>query len=142
MLRPTLDPSTVIPGQTLPTHGRTFTEVDLVSYGAATWDWHRLHYDLAYARKKQLRGTLIDGQAFGAVFAREAMQWAGPKAFITRMGLKMKSMAFAGDHLVVQGCVSAVTPHPTHGIVHITQQLLCDGRLIAEATTDLSLPAP
>jgi acyl dehydratase len=141
MLRPTLDPSSVNAGQTLPTHSRTFTEVDLVSYGAATWDWHRLHYDLAYAKEKQLRGVLIDGQAFGAVFAREAMHWAGPKAFITGMGLKMRSMAFAGDHLVAQGCVSDVTRHSTHAIVRITQQLLCDSRMIAEATTELRLPA-
>ena len=141
MLRPALDPSSITAGQSLPTHGRTFTEVDLVSYGAATWDWHRLHYDLAYAKEKQLRGVLIDGQVFGAIFAREVMHWAGPKAFITRIELKMKSMAFAGDHLVVQGSVVDVTPHPTYGIVHVTQQLLCDSRLVAEATTELRLPA-
>lgn len=123
----------------MPEHGRTFTEVDLVSYGAATWDWHRLHYDLAHAKAKQLPGVLIDGQAFGAVFAREAMQWAGPKAFITRMGLKMKSMAFAGDHLVAKGVVTAVEPHADHSIVRITQQLLCDTRLVAEAITELKL---
>ncbi|MEO7937842.1 MAG: hypothetical protein ABIR55_04405 [Burkholderiaceae bacterium] len=142
MLKPTLDPSSVNAGQALRSHGHTFTEVDLVSYGAATWDWHRLHYDLAYARQKQLRGVLIDGQVFGAIFAREAMHWAGPKAFITRMGLKMKSMAFAGDHLVVQGCVADVVATPGQGIVRITQQLLCDSRLVAEATTELRLPAP
>ena len=141
MLEPTLDPSGVAAGQTLRSHGHTFTEVDLVSYGAATWDWHRLHYDLAYAKEKQLRGVLIDGQVFGAIFAREAMMWAGPKAFITRMGLKMKSMAFAGDHLVVHGCVTDMASHPTHGTVRITQQLLCDSRLVAEATTELRLPA-
>lgn len=123
----------------MPEHGHTFTEVDLVSYGAATWDWHRLHYDQAHAREKQLPGVLIDGQAFGAIFARELMQWAGPRAFITRMGLKMRSMAFAGDHLVAKGTVVAVEPHPDHSVVRVTQQLLCDTRLVAEAATELKL---
>jgi hypothetical protein len=53
-------------------------------------------------------GVVIDGQVFGAVFARESMQWAGPKAFIQSMSLKMKSMAFAGDHLVVKGTIDAI----------------------------------
>ena len=140
MLRATRDPSTIAVGQVLPAHGHTFTAVDLVSYGAATWDWHRLHYDLSYAREKQLPGALIDGQAFGAVFAREAMRWAGTKAFIIRMELKMKSMAFAGDHLVAQGSVIEVALGPTQGIVRITQQMLCDTRLVAHATTQLTLP--
>lgn len=139
MLRPSLDISTLATGQCLPEHGHTFTEVDLVSYGAATWDWHRLHYDMAYAKAKNLAGVLIDGQVFGAIFAREALQWAGPKAFVTRMGLKMKSMAFAGDHLVAKGIVTAVEPQADHGIVRIDQQLLCDTRVVAEATTELKL---
>jgi hypothetical protein len=42
----------------------------------------------AHAKAKQLPGLLIDGQAFGAVFAREAMRWAGPQAFLARMGLE------------------------------------------------------
>ena len=107
MLRPSLEPQQIRIGQPLPEQAHTFTEVDLVAYGAATWDWHRLHYDKAHAQSMQLPGVLIDGQAFGAVFAREAMRWAGPTAFIQRMGLKMKSMAFAGDHLVARGHVTA-----------------------------------
>ena len=142
MLRPTLDPSAITAGQSLPERGHTFTEVDLVSYGAATWDWHRLHYDLTYAKEKQLRGVLIDGQVFGAIFAREAMRWAGPKAFITHMGLKMKSMAFAGDHLLAKGHVTEVTPQAGDTLVRLTQQLLCDTRLVAEASTELRLHAP
>jgi acyl dehydratase len=126
-------------GQALPEHGQTFTEVDLVAYGAATWDWHRLHYDQAHAKAKQLPGLLIDGQAFGAVFAREAMRWAGPQAFLARMGLKMKSMAFAGDHLVASGQVTALEERGGQWVVHIEQQLHCGERLIAQASSELRL---
>jgi acyl dehydratase len=139
MLRPSLDPQQIRIGQALPEQSHTFTEVDLVAYGAATWDWHRLHYDQAHAQAKQLPGVLIDGQAFGAVFAREAMRWAGPTAFIQRMGLKMKSMAFAGDRLVARGHVTAIDERAGLWVVEIDQQLMCGERLVAQAISEIQL---
>jgi len=123
----------------LPEHAHTFTEVDLVAYGAATWDWHRLHYDKAHAQSKQLPGVLIDGQAFGAIFSREAMRWAGPTAFIQRMGLKMKSMAFAGDRLVARGHVTAIDERAGLWVVQIDQQLMCGERVVAQAISEIQL---
>ena len=139
MLRPSLEPQQIRIGQPLPEQAHTFTEVDLVAYGAATWDWHRLHYDKAHAQSKQLPGVLIDGQAFGAVFAREAMRWAGPTAFIQRMGLKMKSMAFAGDHLVARGHVTAIDERAGLWVVQIDQQLMCGERLVVQAISEIQL---
>ena len=139
MLRPSLEPQQIGVGQSLPEQAHTFTEVDLVAYGAATWDWHRLHYDKAHAQSMQLPGVLIDGQAFGAVFAREAMRWAGPTAFIQRMGLKMKSMAFAGDHLVARGHVTAIDERAGLWVVQIDQQLMCGERLVAQAISEIQL---
>ena len=139
MLRPSLEPQQIRIGQPLPEQAHTFTEVDLVAYGAATWDWHRLHYDKAHAQSMQLPGVLIDGQAFGAVFAREAMRWAGPTAFIQRMGLKMKSMAFAGDHLVARGHVTVIDERAGLWVVQIDQQLMCGERLVAQAISEIQL---
>ena len=133
MLRPSLDPRQLGVGQALPERGHTFTEVDLMAYGAATWDWHRLHFDKDYAISMQLPGVVIDGQVFGAVFARESMQWAGPKAFIQSMSLKLKSMAFAGDHLVVKGSISSIEHLDEMCMVHIDQQLWCSDRLVAQS---------
>ena len=139
MLRPSLEPQQIRIGQPLPEQAHTFTEVDLVAYGAATWDWHRLHYDKAHAQSMQLPGVLIDGQAFGAIFAREAMRWAGPTAFIQRMGLKMKSMAFAGDRLVARGHVTAIDERAGLWVVQIDQQLMCGERLVAQAISEIQL---
>ena len=139
MLRPSLEPQQIRIGQPLPEQAHTFTEVDLVAYGAATWDWHRLHYDKAHAQSMQIPGVLIDGQAFGAVFAREAMRWAGPTAFIQRMGLKMKSMAFAGDRLMARGHVTAIDERAGLWVVQIDQQLMCGERLVAQAISEIQL---
>jgi len=139
MIAPTR--TTVAVGERLPGFEKHFSQIDLVAYGAATWDWHRLHYDLEYARSKNLPGTLVDGQAFGALFARAAMDWAGPKAFVSRLSFKMKSMAFAGDTLVGSGEVVAVEPDVAGVRVTLSQRLMNCDRLAAEATTEVRLPA-
>ena len=136
MIRPTRSAAATKPGEMLPPLVRSFSEVDLVAYGAATWDWHRVHYDLDFARRMKLPGVLVDGQAFGALLARAALEWAGPRAFITNMSLRMKSMAFAGDTLRAEGAVSEVSG----SVVVLAQRLTNAGRVSAEATTRIRLP--
>jgi acyl dehydratase len=135
VIKPTRTPADTSPGETLPPFERTFTLVDLVAYGAATWDWNRMHYDVEHARRMKLPAPVIDGQAFGAVLARAALDWAGPRAFITRLSFKMKSMAFAGDTLRAEGQVMEVHDR----IVVLAQRLSSAGRLVAEATTEIRL---
>lgn len=134
MIRPTR--STAVAGDTLPILEKKFTSVDLVAYGAATWDWHRLHYDADYARSRKLPGVIVDGQAFGALLARAALDWAGPRAFIAKMSLRMKSMAFAGDTLRAEGSVSEVRQDR----IVLAQKLMNGERVAAEATTEIRLP--
>ena len=140
MIKPTRSAAAITPGEALPPLERCFTAVDLVAYGAATWDWHRLHYDLEYARSMNLPGVVVDGQAFGALLARAALDWAGPLAFITRLSFKMKSMAFAGDRLRAEGEVTALRAIADGHLVELVQRLSCDGRAVAEATTEIRLP--
>jgi acyl dehydratase len=122
-------------GDALPVLEKTFTPVDLFAYGAATWDWHRMHYDAELAKSKGFSAPVIDGQMYGALFARVAMRWAGPRAFVTKMSLRMKSMAFAGDTLRAEGAVTAVD-----GATVVVEQRLTRGdRVIAECTSSLSL---
>lgn len=135
MIKPTRKPADTSPGESLPPFERTFNLVDLVAYGAATWDWNRMHYDVEHARRMKLPAPVIDGQAFGAVLARAALDWAGPRAFITRLSFKMKSMAFAGDTLRAEGEVTEVRDR----VVVLAQRLTSAGRLVAEATTEIRL---
>lgn len=124
-------------GDTLPPLEKTFTTVDLFAYGAATWDWHRMHYDAELARSQGFAAPVIDGQMYGALFARVAMSWAGRRGFITDMSLRMKSMAFAGDTLRLEGSVTALEG----GVAVLAQRMLNGGRVCAEATTRVRLNA-
>ena len=137
MIKPTRNSKEIRSGETLPALEKRFTEVDLVAYGASTWDWHRVHYDVEFARKLKLPGVLVDGQAFGALLARAALEWAGPKAFIASMSFRMKSMAFAGDTLRAEGAVTEISGN----VVVLSQRLMNAGRVSAEATTRIRLPS-
>ena len=123
-------------GDKLPELKKTFSAVDLFGYGAATWDWHRMHWDAELVRAKGFSAAVIDGQMYGGVFARAALEWAGPRGFITRLSLKMKSMAFAGDTLLCQGEISSLAD----GVAVLSQRLTRDGKVVAEAVTHVRLP--
>ena len=140
MTEPTLSASALKVGQELSAQERTFTTVDLVAYGAATWDWHRLHYDVDYARSVKLPNVIIDGQEYGAVFAKAIIDWAGPQAFIRKLSLKYKSMAFAGDHLIAVGEVTGIRVHGEFDIVSVAQRITNGERVVAEATAEVRLP--
>jgi acyl dehydratase len=124
------------PGEKLPSLEKTFTTVDLFAYGAATWDWHRMHYDSEFAHSRGFAAPVIDGQMYGAILARAAMSWAGPRAFMTKMSLRMKAMSFAGDALRAEGEVASIE----NETITLEQQLLKDGKVVAEATTEIRLP--
>ncbi len=127
-------------GHAIPPQERTFTTVDLVAYGAATWDWHRLHYDVEYARSVNLPNVIIDGQAYGAVFAKALIDWAGPRAFIRKLSIKYRSMAFAGDTLVTTGEITAIRSEGDREIVTVAQRLKNGDRVVAECTAEITLP--
>jgi acyl dehydratase len=123
------------PGEKLPSLEKTFTTVDLFAYGAATWDWHRMHYDAEFARSRGFAAPVIDGQMYGAILARAAMSWAGPRAFMTKMSFRMEAMSFAGDALRAEGEVASIE----NETITLEQQLLKDGKVVAEATTEIRL---
>ena len=140
MIRPTLSASSLKPGDKLPAMDQPMTTADLVAYGGATWDWNRLHFDLEYARSLNLPNVVVDGQAFGAVMAKHALAWLGPRAFMTRLSFKMRAMAFAGETLRAEGEVADVRHAADHAVVVLAQRLKVGDRVCAEATAEVRLP--
>ncbi len=128
------------PGKALPVSEKTFSSADLIMYGAATWDWHRLHHDDAFAREMGLPAPVIDGQVHGALFAKQAIAWLGPKAFVRRLNLRMRKMAFAGESLRIEGRVSEVCHGGDRNTIVLQQQLMNGDDIVAEATTEVQLP--
>ena len=127
-------------GEAMPPVERQITTASIVAYGAATWDWHRMHYDGEYARAEGLPGVVLDGQAFGAYLAMAATDWLGPRAFIQKLSFRMRSMVRPGDTITCVGEVTAVAPEDGADIVSLSQRLMVGDRLSAEATTEVRVP--
>jgi acyl dehydratase len=140
VIRPTIKAASLEVADAIPPFERTFTTVDLAAYGAATWDWHRLHYDLDYARALKLSNVVVDGQALGAVFAKPLLDWLGPRAFIRRLSLKYRAMVFAGDTVRGEGAISAIRAEGDHHVVTVAQRLFVGDRVVAEASAEVRLP--
>lgn len=135
-----VDTAIAQPGQSLATGHKTFSIVDLVLYGAATWDWHRLHYDSEFTDRMQLPGPVVDGQIYGALFARQVVDAFGPTAFVRKLEFRMRAMVFAGETVQIDGVVHEVRHDPDADIVVLDQTLTRDGRPVADARTEVRVP--
>lgn len=68
-----------------------------VAYAGSTWDWHRLHYDTAYAAERGLDSPVVDGQMLGALLARQVLDHLGSGAFLRTLDFRLKSMVSVGE---------------------------------------------
>ena len=77
----------------------------LVKYAAATWDFHRFHYDAEYSARAGMDRPFVDGQMFGALLARSLMTWAGPDAFLCRLRYRQEATVFVDETIVITGTI-------------------------------------
>tara|TARA_B110000263_G_scaffold170890_1_gene148932 strand:- start:880 stop:1323 length:444 start_codon:yes stop_codon:yes gene_type:complete len=89
----------------------------MMAYGAATWDFIRLHYDADYARELGFEAPFVDGQMMGGFLAQQVQDWAGPGAFLRKLAFRNRVMAYPGDSLTCHGVVTEVSPTNEGGIV-------------------------
>ena len=89
----------------------------MMAYGAATWDFIRLHYDADYARELGFEAPFVDGQMMGGFLAQQVQDWAGPGAFLRKLAFRNRVMAYPGDSLTCHGVVTEVSSTDEGGIV-------------------------
>jgi acyl dehydratase len=141
-LAPTLTAAALRVGQPVPPLERTLTPVRLVAYAGATWDWHRLHYDPAYAAAQGLPAPVVDGQMLGALLAETVLDWLGPRAFLRRLSFRLRGMVFAGDTVRCEGEVTAVWTEAGRGAVRLALRVRVGDRLVVDpAAAEVGLPS-
>ena len=128
------------PGVALPPLQHVLTAVDLMAYGAATWDWYACHYSDATARRLGFPAAFADGQLWGAWFARQLRAGLGPGASVRAMRLRYHAMAFVGDRLTGTAVITALREEPAERIIEIRHGLERDGTPIATCQSLASLP--
>ena len=80
----------------------------MMAYGAATWDFIRLHYDADYARESGFEAPFVYGQMMGGFLTQHVQDWAGVGAFLRKLGFRNRVMAYPGDSLTCHGVVTGV----------------------------------
>ena len=96
------------PGDRLPDLVRTIDFTAMVAYAAATWDWHRLHYDPEHARRVGLDKPVVDGQMLGALLAEQVMRQIGQAGRIARLRYRNRAPVYAGSVIVCEATVARI----------------------------------
>ena len=89
----------------------------MMAYGAATWDFIRLHYDADYAREAGFEAPFVDGQMMGGFLTQHVQDWAGVGAFLRKLAFRNRVMAYPGDSLTCHGVVTGVESTDEGGMV-------------------------
>jgi acyl dehydratase len=78
----------------------------MVFYAAATWDFHRYHYDQEFVRKMGFSKPFVDGQMLGAFLGQMLTDWTGDPGTIRQLAFRFREFAFPGDTLTCRGRVT------------------------------------
>ena len=104
-------------GDDLPSLVKEIGMARMMAYGAATWDFIRIHYDADYVRERGFENPFVDGQMLGAFLTQQVQDWAGPDAFLRKLSFRNRVMVYPGDSLTCFGTVTAVTLEEEGGMV-------------------------
>jgi len=96
-------------GDQVPELSKHCTLTSMIAYAGATWDWHRLHYDMDYLKTKGLKAPVVDGQVFGAYIVQAIQDWLGESAFISELDFRYAGLVFAEEWVKVSGEVTEIT---------------------------------
>ena len=96
-------------GAPFPSEEITLDLTSLIIYAAATWDFHRYHYDAAFVKNLGLPAPFVDGQMIGALLASRLMRWGGPNAFVRKLGYRQRATVYVDETIVLGGAVTSCT---------------------------------
>ncbi len=93
-------------GDELPALRKEINQARMMAYGAATWDFIRIHYDADYVREQGFKAPFVDGQMLGGFLAQQLQDWAGPEAYLRKLGFRNRVMVYPGDTVTSYGVVT------------------------------------
>ena len=97
-------------GAGLPLLARTVTRPDVRDYADAGGDQNPLHRDDDFARSVGFEGIIAHGMFTMGHMAAAVIEWAGPGAWVSRIGAQFRSPVFIGEEIVAGGRVRAIDP--------------------------------
>lgn len=95
-------------GTPVPAIERRIGIADMVAYSGATWDWHRMHYDMEYVEAAGFTEPIVDGQMLGALMAECVQDWLGPDARLTKLSFRFLTPVSAGSIIRCEGITDSI----------------------------------
>lgn len=95
-------------GDDLPPATRNASRVQLFLYSAATWNPHRIHYDVDHARVEGHPDIIVHGPLQGAWLTQYLTDWAGPLGRLVHAGWQNRASALPEQGYTFRGRVTAV----------------------------------
>ena len=138
----TLAWDSVAEGQTLDPLTFPITLRTLMIDVAGTRDLYPIHHDREFAKENGARDIFVNTMFYEALFGRIATDWAGPEAFLRKLGFKMQSPNCLGDTITSRAWV--VRKYEAGGEKLVDLEVHLDNQLEADATVanlTLQLPA-
>jgi hydroxyacyl-ACP dehydratase HTD2-like protein with hotdog domain len=95
-------------GTELPPVVRNASRAQLFLYSAATWNPHRIHYDVDYARFEGHPDVIVHGPLQGAWLSQYVTDWAGPAARLESLAWQNRASAVPEQDYTFRGRVTAI----------------------------------
>lgn len=93
-------------GMALPELRFEVTVTTLAKDVAGTRDIYPIHHDPAFAKANGARDIFLNTMWYQGLLGRYATDWAGPEAFLRKLGFDMRGTNCPGDVLTVHGTVT------------------------------------
>lgn len=87
----------------------TPSRTQLFTFGAITWNRHKIHFDLAQAQAEGFSDVVVQRGLLGNFLARSVVRWAGPGGRLERLAWKVTQSAFPDQELRCEGVVAKVS---------------------------------
>src|SRR3989442_209919 len=104
-------------GDAIPPAIERIDSAQLFFFSAATYNGHRIHYDLPYAESEGHPTIIVHGPLQSALMAKTLRNWIGPAGRLLRLRVQNRASAYPDEDLVFTGRVTAAEIQDGHGIV-------------------------
>jgi hydroxyacyl-ACP dehydratase HTD2-like protein with hotdog domain len=136
-------PGPVHVGMSLPPALHRTSTVQVFRYSAATWNTHRIHFDLDYAASEGYPGVLVQSHLHGALLAQYCTDWMGAEGRLLELVVRVRRFAVAGEVLTVSGVISAarhVSDSRAVVELELTETRGSDGEVCVPGTAAVEIP--
>ncbi len=136
-----LDFEDVAVGSVIPPAVERVNTTQLFFFSAATYNGHRIHYDLPYAQAEGHPTIIVHGPLQSALMAKTLRDWVGPRGRLLRLRTQNRASAFPDEDLIFTGRVTGARIEDGKGILECeVSEQKGDGQVIMPGTATVQLP--